>query len=84
MARLHQPFHKEGVRQSRSDAFPREPFGLAKDGGSSKIELSVQVHFELFEASYKAMARERWLKSGKGRKEVREIVADYLSRDENG
>jgi hypothetical protein len=33
----HYQFCGEGVRQSRSDAFPREPFGLARDGGSSKI-----------------------------------------------
>jgi len=43
-----------------------------------------RIHHEAYKTRGEAMARERWLKSGKGRKVVREIVADYLSKEENG
>jgi len=39
----------------------------------------IRIHDKAYKTRSEAMARERWLKSGQGRDEVREIVASFLS-----
>jgi len=44
----------------------------------------VLVHQEQFATRAEAMQRERWLKTGKGREELKRILASYLNRSEAG